>query len=205
MTLTMGDGPPANIPPGLDALAGYVNDSGIGATWPAIQAMPARYHLSITTDGSPAMCADVESGAMSDWTGYPVGYCAVSNVNRLVAAYGRPLRLWTAHYTGMPHVCSPACWPGLVTDADGTQWTNHGGVWDQSLLNDNFFDFLDKENDVNLAVAPDGTVIVAGAATDNGDLLVFQRAPGANMWTVDDVTEAIHNAGPSDPRTYRVQ
>ena len=142
-TLRMGDGPLGNIPPGLDALAGYVNVSGIGATWPTIQAMPARYHLSITTNGSPADCADVESGAMSSWAGYTVGYCAVSRVNALVAAYGRPRKLWTAHRdpTIGAHICSPACWAGLVTTADGTQWTDHGGAWDESLLRDDFFDY----------------------------------------------------------------
>lgn len=142
-TLRMGDGPLGNIPPGLDALAGYVNVSGIGATWPTIQAMPARYHLSITTNGSPADCADVESGAMGSWAGYTVGYCAVSRVNALVAAYGRPRKLWTAHRdpTIGAHICSPACWAGLVTTADGTQWTDHGGAWDESLLRDDFFDY----------------------------------------------------------------
>lgn len=145
MTLRMADGPVANLPPGLDAYAGYVNVSGIGVTFPQVEAkFPNAHHLSITTDGHPAMCADVESGAMSDWTGYTVGYCSVSMVNTLVARFGRPRKLWTAHYDGSigAHICSPRCWPGLVTTADGTQWIDHNGQWDESLLADNFFDFL---------------------------------------------------------------
>lgn len=140
MTLRMADGPPSNLPPGLNAYAGYVNKSGIGITYPMIVAkFPDAQHLSITTNGSPAMCADVERGAMTDWRGYEYGYCAVSDVNNLIAAFGRPRKLWTAHYNGVAHICSPACWPGLTTTADGTQWTDHGGLWDESLLADDFF------------------------------------------------------------------
>jgi hypothetical protein len=142
MTFRMADGPVANLPPGLDAYAGYVNDSGIGETYNEVVAkFPNANHLSITTNGSPAKVADVERGAMHDWRGYRVGYCAVSEVNNLVANYGRPQKLWTAHYDPKfgAHICSPACWPGLVTSADGTQWTDHDGSWDESLLSDTFF------------------------------------------------------------------
>lgn len=138
----MADGPVSNLPPGLDAYAGYVNISGIGITYPMVVAKyPNAQHLSITTNGSPAMCADVESGAMSDWSGYDYGYCSVSRVNELVAKFGRPRKLWTAHQDPKigAHICSPACWPGLVTTADGTQWIDHDGAWDESLLEDNFF------------------------------------------------------------------
>jgi len=139
----MGDGPPQNIPAGLDAVAGYVNDSGIGQTYDAVvRKFPDLLHLSITTDGDPAMCADVESGAMKGWAGYDYGYCSVSNVNALVAQFGRPRKLWTAHQDPAigAHICSPLCWPGLVTTADGTQWIDHNGAWDESLLADDFFD-----------------------------------------------------------------
>ena len=143
--IRMADGPVANIPSGFNApgfaVAGYVNRSGIGVTFPAVVArFPTALHLSITTDGSRAMCADVEKGAMTDWSGYDYGYCSVSDVNALIAKYGRPKRLWTAHYDPKygAHICSPTCWPGLATTADGTQWADHGG-WDESLLNDNFF------------------------------------------------------------------
>lgn len=140
--LTMADGPVDNLPAGMDAYAGYVNRSGIGITYPGVVArFPAQLHLSITTNGAVAMCADVESGAMKSWLDYDWGYCSVSNVNALVSAYGRPPKLWTAHQDPSigAHICSPDCWPGLVTTADGTQWIDRGG-WDESLLLDNFFD-----------------------------------------------------------------
>ena len=140
MTLRMADGPVANLPPGLDAYAGYVDNSGIGITWPEVQQIPAANHLSISVWGNPAMCADIEAGAMSSWAGYDYGYCSVSAVNSLIARFGRPRKLWTAHYDPSfgAHICSPICWPGLVTTADGTQWTDHGS-WDESLLADDFF------------------------------------------------------------------
>lgn len=141
----MGDGPVADLPFGLDGYAGYVDASGIGVTFPAVVAKyPGAHHLSIATHGKLAMCADVERGAMRSWVGYPVGYCSVSMVNTLVAAYGRPHKLWTAHYDPAlgAHICGPrTCNYGgdLVTAADGTQWTNHGGAWDESILLDDFF------------------------------------------------------------------
>lgn len=141
--MKMADGPVTNLPAGFDAYAGYVNRSGIGITFPQVVArFPTARHLSITTDGSRAMCADVESGAMKTWKGYGVGYCSVAEVNGLIAAFGRPRKLWTAHYDPRygQHICSPTCWPGLVTTADGTQWTNHGGRYDESILRDDFFD-----------------------------------------------------------------
>lgn len=146
MMLRMADGPPPNLPPGLDAYAGYVNQSGIGVTWSQIVAdHPDALHLSITTDGSAAMCADVERGAMGQWTGYPVGYSDASHAGLLIFNYGRPRKLWTAHHNDVPHICtSSKCWPSSPVDwvADGTQWTDHQGAWDESLLAADFFDFL---------------------------------------------------------------
>jgi len=136
----MGDGPVANLPPGLDAYAGYADNSGIGVTWTGVLALPAKYHLSISIHGTPAMCADVETGAMSSWKGYDYGYCSISQAQTLINRDGRPKKLWTAHYTGVPHICNPSCGFGFTGTADGTQWTDHGGVWDESLLLDDFFD-----------------------------------------------------------------
>ncbi len=149
MTLRMGDGPVANIPNGLDAVAGYVNVSGIGETYKEVVAkFPTLQHLSITTDGMAAMCADVETGAMADWTGYTYGYAAASRVGALILQFGRPKVLWVAHYNapggGPPvaHICtSQTCAPGspVAWTADGTQWTTHDNAWDESLLSDSFF------------------------------------------------------------------
>jgi hypothetical protein len=59
----------------------------------------------------------------------PVIYFSVSNwqaVMQSLAASGlsrSDVRLWTAHYTGRPHLCSSACGPyGVTGTADATQW-----------------------------------------------------------------------------------
>lgn len=176
--LKMADGPVANLPQGMNAYAGYVNRSGIGITWPGVVALAAKRNaiaFSITTNGSPAQCADVEPGAMSSWLGYSWGYCSVARVNQLIAEFGRPQKLWTAHYTGTAHICSPACWPGLATTADGTQWIDHGG-WDESLLRNDFFDLTPPkptQGDPMLAVTPSGNGLwrcdAQGAITTYGD------------------------------------
>ena len=60
----------------------------------------------------------------------PGVYCSVSTaqdvVNRLTRA-GIPrtkYRLWTAHYTGVPHICTAACGFGFHGVADATQYTS---------------------------------------------------------------------------------
>ena len=206
----MGDGPPANLPAGLDAYAGYVNVSGIGRTWGAIQAIPARWHLSITTDGSPADCADVESGAMSDWSGFTVGYCAISRAAGLIAQFGRPRKLWTAHRKkdaagrDVPHICDSTCGFGFAGVADGTQWTDHGGAWDESLLFDSFFDYQPPERVLEVCTMfEDSKGRYCGAAKDNGNFLVITET-GPNQWSVEDVTDAIAGANPHDPRRYQL-
>lgn len=136
-----------NLPPGKDAYGGYVNKSGIGITYPAVVILAKTQNaipFSITTDGSKAQCADVESGAMSNWSGYTYGYCSVSRVNGLIALYGRPHKLWTAHQDPSigKHICGPhTCNYGgdLATTADGTQWIDRSGLYDESVLADDFF------------------------------------------------------------------
>ena len=182
MPRRMADGPVANLPPGLDAYAGYVNKSGIGVTYPQVLAtFPTALHLSITTNGSPAMCADVETGAMSNWTGYQYGYCSVSRVNALVAIYGRPPKLWTAHYDPKfgAHICSPACWPGLVTTADGTQWIDHNGLWDESLLDDEFF------ASVPAPPVAQGDEMIASTPSGNG---YWVCKSDGSIWSYGDAT-----------------
>lgn len=218
MTLRMVDGPVANLPPGMDAYAGYVNASGIGVTWPEVQALALDQHavaFSITTNGSVAECADVESGAMSDWTGYRVGYCSVSNVNELIARFGRPEKLWTAHDDPAigAHICSPLCWPGLATTADGTQWGFHGG-WDESVLLDDFFQLVPpppplfpplplpiKEDTMSIAALAHGQIAISavGAGSREGHLLVFTLVPTDPTkpeYNVIDVTDGIGTADP---------
>lgn len=193
MTLRMADGPVANLPAGMDAYAGYVNRSGIGITYPQVVAwFPNALHLSITTDGSTAQCADVESGAMTDWRGYAYGYCSVSRVNDLVKQFGRPKKLWTSHYDPKigAHICSPKCWPGLVTTADGTQWTDHGG-WDESVLADDFFALAPRPQpipdptkgvDPEMITSferPDGSIVTYLIAPGDSHVIEMVRKPGA--------------------------
>jgi hypothetical protein len=188
MTLRMADGPVANLPPGMDAYAGYVNASGIGTTYPAVQVLAAREKaiaFSITTNGSPAQCADVEAGAMSTWKGYRYGYCAVSNVNALIASQGRPAKLWTSHYDPKigKHICSPECWPGLVTTADGTQWVDHGG-WDESELSDDFFaPPSTKENDTVTSIEVGGQLHVFGLIGSTA--YHWWQNSGTSTWNVE--------------------
>ena len=186
----MADGPVANLPPGLPAYAGYVNKSGIGITYPQVVAkFPHAQHLSITTNGSPAMCADVESGAMSEWSGYAYGYCSVSNVNSLIAQFGRPHKLWTSHYDPRigSHICSPACWPGLVTSADGTQWVDHGG-WDESLLKDDFFaPPSQKENDTVTSLIQGGQLHVWGVVNGVAYHWWQEIGPPASAWHTEQL------------------
>jgi hypothetical protein len=161
------------------------------------------------------MCGDVENGALTSWAGYACGYTSISRVNELVAQSGRPRRLWTAHYDPLlgAHICArsiPACVTAaggsLVTDADGTQWVDHGG-WDESLLHPNFFDIWEQHPTEVLATMDmcndaAGNLTISGPAKDNGDLLVFTRIGG--KWSVTDVTAAIHGENPADPRNYQV-
>lgn len=177
MTLRMVDGPVANLPSGMDAYAGYTNRSGIGITYPEVVQLAKKENaiaFSITTDGDKvAQCADVERGAMNSWQGYSWGYCSVGMVNGLIATYGRPHKLWTAHYDPKfgAHICSPKCWPGLVTTADGTQWTNHGGKYDESLLLNDFFTLVVPP--VSSITIPQGEVIDMQVVTiDNKEYLI---------------------------------
>ncbi len=62
----------------------------------------------------------------------PVVYFSVSNwsaVMQSLASAGvsrNQVRLWTAHYTGQPHLCSGACGEGIAGAADATQWASAG-------------------------------------------------------------------------------
>jgi len=209
--MRMADGPVANLPPGMDAYGGYVNDSGIGETWPGVQLLAAQQHaiaFSFTTNGSPAMCADVEKGAMSEWTGYDYGYCSVANVNDNIRLYGRPRKLLTAHYDPKygAHICSPQCWPGLITIADGTQWIDHGG-WDESLLSPTFFDAvpqplppLTPEEIMQAFQNSKGQTVIIGNQQSTGHTVVVTSGADASVqggWSLADVTADIQKVYPN--------
>lgn len=164
MTLRMADSiVAANLPPGMDAYAGYVD--GSWPDYPDIVGIEAKHYLSITVYlANEAMCLDVENGdATADQAGtfvderralgipYPVLYTSISNMGAVVAALGtRPrntYKLWSAHYDASigAHICGPGTCAyferlgqGTTPQCDGTQWVDHGG-WDESLLADDFF------------------------------------------------------------------
>ncbi len=150
------------IPHDAVAVAGYT-----GGNYPTyrelVRRFPEAHHLSIavaSTDRT-AVCLDVEPGdaspaAVPTWVraahargiARPVIYASVSamqGILNLLAGANIPrsaVRVWTAHYTGRPHRCSPAsCGYGLRTVADATQWTDRalGRSLDESLLVGGFF------------------------------------------------------------------
>lgn len=60
-----------------------------------------------------------------------------------------------------------------------------------------------QEDSMDIAFNPQGQLVMAGAAKDNGDLLVFTDLGGGH-YSVIDVTEALHNANPGDERSYQI-
>lgn len=111
---------------------------------------------------SVAMCLDIENGDASipqaaEWfhrmrragIERPCFYISVDNapplIQELIHNHEIPrkdYRLWTAHYTYQPHLCSPhSCGALRSTTADATQWTSHssGESLDRSLVKADFF------------------------------------------------------------------
>lgn len=161
MPLTMFDSVNVReIPANAQAVAGYVN-----GRWPTYAAVvrgwPHAHHLSIAVSTSAnADCLDVEPGDATNTVAAgwikrqqargvkrPVVYTSVSNARALLdtlakVGIGRTqIRLWTAHYTHVPHRCGPGCGFGMNTTADATQYTNkaQGKNLDASLVSDMFF------------------------------------------------------------------
>jgi hypothetical protein len=125
----------------VEAIGAYAN--GSYANFDAAKATFPHVHLlAIDVSGEGIGDAgDFESGDMpcaqaGEWVkrriaagvARPVVYFAVSNweaVMGSIAAAGVPrdrVRVWTAHYDGRPHRCSPACGFGVTGEADATQW-----------------------------------------------------------------------------------
>jgi hypothetical protein len=147
-------------PPGAFAYAGYVD--GLFANMAELeQQFPGAHFLDIAVfpwDNATAL--DVEAGDATNADVYgwfnrqlarkvyrPVIYTEASNAAAMqatMAANGfkrSQYRLWTAHYTGTPHFCSPTtCGYGL-DQADATQFTSNalGRSLDESIVADNFF------------------------------------------------------------------
>jgi hypothetical protein len=147
------------IPVDASAVAGYV-----GGMWPTyfrlVEMFPNAHHLSIAVDSDEdAECLDIEVGdarppdapawvrrQLERGVARPVVYASVSLMAETVACLRATgverssVRLWTAHYTHVPHVCSTECGLEGVTSVDATQWTDRalGLNLDESLCSDTF-------------------------------------------------------------------
>lgn len=142
----------SEIPADAPAVAGYV--AGLFPTWSLIvERFPNAKHLSVAvTAEQDADCLDIESGdARPDqapaWHARqrargvlrPCLYANTSTMPSVVSALTSAgikradYRLWSAHFTGVPHI---------EAGSDATQWTDHalGRNLDQSLCAANFFD-----------------------------------------------------------------
>ena len=146
------------IPKDAQAVAGYV-----GGRWPTFSKLRAlfpgaRKFVSIAVNASEdADILDIENGDATNvqaavWfkrqtARRPGFYTSVSNVAALVDTLSRAgiprsaYRLWTAHYTDTPHLCSSTCYRGMPTTADATQYTDHalGRNLDASVVSPAFF------------------------------------------------------------------
>lgn len=134
------------FPLGLDYYGSYVDNYGGWAelqAWAAIHA-PNALLMSYTIFGDPALCADVEQGAMvnsdllpgrwpdtkawRDAQGKFWVYTSASNFSALNQSIGNRtdvVRI-AAHYGFGPHICGPGTcgWP----QADWTQWDDKGSL-----------------------------------------------------------------------------
>jgi hypothetical protein len=161
MPLTMYDSVTVGeVPPNPQAVAGYVD--GMWPTFdPLVWRFPQARHLSIAVNaGADAECLDIERGDATpvqapQWVrrqqdrkvARPVIYCDLASTTQVLAALSaagiarEAVRLWTAHYTNVPHLCSPACGFGFSAPADATQYTSSalGRNLDASVCADSFF------------------------------------------------------------------
>lgn len=154
----------AEIPISAPVVAGYV-----GGDWPTYDALlhawPHARHISIAISPSEnADCLDIENGdaqpqdaplwwARQSHRGIhrPILYSDLANLGAVLrrmdgAGIPRSLyRIWTAHYTGTPHICEHDCFQlaGISSKAtaDGTQWTDFALArdLDESLFDSQFF------------------------------------------------------------------
>jgi hypothetical protein len=146
-----------NYPANPELVAGYVNGA-----WPTALGLPARFPgvplVTIDVNGTrpDAMVLDMEWGDATPemcppWVAQhrvgdsgPVIYCSLSRVQEVLAAFvasgfRAPRGLWTAHYSGQPHLCTPAACGLPAAAADlvvATQYADpplSGGPYDLSL------------------------------------------------------------------------
>ena len=161
MTITMYDSVDLSMIPGdAQAVGAYVD--GKWATYTAAKAkFPKADILSIAVFAADdADCLDIETGDATPvqaaaWmlrqftrkVARPCLYASASTMTQIITAMDAAgvsrsdLRLWSAHYTGVAHICGPQTCKLIPVAADGTQWTDQalGKNLDESLLADDFF------------------------------------------------------------------
>jgi hypothetical protein len=151
----------ATVPYGAPAVAGY-----IGGHWPTYDALvkrcPRAKHLAIAIaadEGGDALDCEPGDATPDQVVGWvqralrrgvkrPCVYTSVSNMQNLISVLGNAgikreqVRLWSAHYSGSPHICGQQCGFGLTVPVDATQWTDKalGRNLDESLCASDFFE-----------------------------------------------------------------
>jgi hypothetical protein len=147
-----------HIPADAAAVAGYVDGK-----WPTFHDVckrwPHAHHVSIAT--SPRSIADILDVEAGDATieqapawlqrahragierpGMYASISAWAALIRYCASHGWPrhrYKVWTAHWTRRPHLCSRSCGFDFPTGAGATQYIGGAGTWpDVSLASPRF-------------------------------------------------------------------
>lgn len=149
-----------DVPANTDFPAGYLDGGYV--TVPALRArFPHKRIIAITVNGSTphADVIDQEAGDVNPPTaaryvateraqhGWPTIYFPLSNIAAVCKALtavglGPDVPLWTAHYTGKPHICGAAClkdyeplpFKPLIVATQYADPTTSGGHFDLSLV-----------------------------------------------------------------------
>ena len=115
----------------------------------------------------------------------PGGYCSVSSGEEFINAaegaglrYGVDFLWWSAHYTDVPHLCSPACGFGVTHVAHDTQWTDRA---EGKSLDGDLCTPLGVGLDPKPAPHSSGIALFAGAYDITHDHWTVRGAPGHDV------------------------
>jgi hypothetical protein len=147
---TMYDSVNVNADPATAKLIACYDDGTYANVTAALKRFPTARILTIDVTGrGKAQALDIENGdaTFAELDGWLAQYAVKEVVFSLPVAYAsldpwktnfpashpKGCLAWTAHYTGVPHVCGLPC--GLAWQADMTQYTTGNGTYDTSLVN----------------------------------------------------------------------